>query len=214
MTFPDGLLIIRKLEEKASGDQIKQGVVLSAKRLYNGSDETYLSVQIKQRDKQDLWTTSRKMAKILPIFFLMAIICNEAPSSTGNMIRSSSVIPTRVSMGSPPLCTTANLWGNIYDPNSSTGRFQNLIERTTNPFPYSAISSLPISLRTSATIMFFTVTFFYVILPIKSGHFAGLATDQPATVGTPPMLMIGPDDASTQIRDFRARPAVLEAVSG
>jgi hypothetical protein len=300
-----------------------------------------LSDQIKQQDKQDLWTTSRKMTKILPIFFLMAIICNQARSSTGNMIRSPSVIPTRgsivkpasrdtsefgwqtriklsrsdqsqriqlaslgqtvqqqptpitlshilgevvnslwivvpleimivipasatkcryarglavliitpglsphgvqdlrtndtealsltngctgittspqmklFSMGSPPLCTKANLWRNTYDPNSPTGQFQSLIERTTNPFPYSAISALPISLRIIATIMFFTVTSSCVILPIKSGPFVGLATDQPATVGAPPMLMIGQDDASTQIRDIRARPAVLEAVSG
>jgi hypothetical protein len=223
----------------------------------------------------------------------MTIICNEAHSSTDNMIRSSLVIPTRgstvkpasrdtsefggqtrtklsrsdqsqrmqltslgqtvqqqptptphsvqclrtndteaffltngctgittsphmklFSMGSLPLCTTANLWGNIYDPNSPTGQFRSLIERTTNPFPYSVISALPISVRIIATIMFFTVTFFCVILPIKSGPFAGLTTDQPTTVGAPPMLMIGQDDASTQIRDIRASPAVLEAVSG
>ena len=62
--------------------------------------------------------------------------------------------------------------------------------------------------------MSFTVTFFCVILPIKSGPFAGLTTDQPTTVGAPPMLMIGQDDASTQIRDIRASPSVLEAVSG
>jgi hypothetical protein len=194
-------------------------------------------------DKQDLWSTSRKMAKILPIFFLMTIICNEAHSSTDNMIRSSLVIPTRgstvkpasrdtsefggqtrtklsrsdqsqrmqltnlgqtvqqqptptphsvqclrtneteaffingctgittsphmklFSMGSLPLCTTANLWGNIYGPNSPTGQFQSLIERTTNPFPYSIISLLPISVRIIATIIFFTVTFFSIILP-------------------------------------------------
>ena len=252
-----------------------------------GTKRTY------QKNKQDLWSTSRKMAKILPIFFLMTIICNKTHSSTDNMIRSSLVIPNRgstvkpasidtsefvgqtrtklsrsdqsqrmqltnlnqtvqqqptptahsvqclrtndteaffltngctgittsphmklFSMGSLPLCTTANLWGNIYDPNSPTGQFRSLIERTTNPFPYSVISPLPISVRIIATIMFFTVTFFCVILPIKSGPFAGLTTDQPTTVGAPPMLMIGQDDASTQIRDFRARPAVLEAVSG
>ena len=142
----------------------------------------------------------------------------------------------------------ANMWGNTYDPNSPAGKFQSLIERTTSPFPYSAISIIPISLRIIATIVFFTVTFFCVILPIfklikncldstpdwsetlrtfftptslqimtirrQIRTFAGLAADQPATVGAPPMLMIGQDDVSTQIRDIRARLAVLEAVAG
>ena len=69
------------------------------------------------------------------------------------------------SMGSLPLCTTANMWGNIYDPNSPTGQFQSLLEQTTKPFPYSIISLLPISVRIIATIIFFTVTFFSIILP-------------------------------------------------
>jgi hypothetical protein len=101
MTFMDGLPIIYQLQEKASGDLIKQGAALSIKQVYNAPDDTCLSVQLQQQDQQDLWATSRTMAKILPILFLMTIICNEAPSSTGNMVRSSSVMPTSDSMVKP-----------------------------------------------------------------------------------------------------------------
>jgi hypothetical protein len=138
----------------------------------------------------------------------------------------------------------ANMWGNTYDPSSPAGVFQGLIERTTSPFPYSAFSVIPIALRIMATILFLSVTFFCVILPLfrlikncldstlgwaetlrtfftptslqvmsirkQVRTFAGLTTN----VDAQPMLMLDQDDIATQIKDIKARLAVLETAAG
>ena len=44
--------------------------------------------------------------------------------------------------------------------------------------------------------------------------FEGLTTNQPTNVDAQPMLMIGQDDIATQIKDIRARLAVLQTAVG
>ena len=106
----------------------------------------------------------------------------------------------------------ANMWGNTYDPSSPAGKFQGLIERTKSPFPYSALSVIPISLRIITTIMFFTVTFFCVVLPI----FKLIKNCLDSTLGWAETLRTFFTPTSLQIMssDIGARLAVLEAVVG
>ena len=59
-----------------------------------------------------------------------------------------------------------SMWGNTYDPSSPEGIFQGMIERTTSPFPYSALTTIPLVLRIVATILFISVTFACIIWPI------------------------------------------------
>jgi hypothetical protein len=138
----------------------------------------------------------------------------------------------------------ANMWGNTYDPSSPEGIYQGLIERTTSPFPYSAFSVIPLALRIMATILFLSVTFFCVIWPlfklIKLGLDSTLGCAETirtfltptslqvmairkqyrtiagltANVDAQPMVMLDQDDIATQIKDIKARLAILENAAG
>ena len=81
-TFMDKSPIMCQLQEKAPGSLIKQGAPLSIKRLYNAPADTSSSVQLKLQGQQDLQATIRTMtnALLLPLLYLMIIICNETPT--------------------------------------------------------------------------------------------------------------------------------------
>ena len=58
------------------------------------------------------------------------------------------------------------MWGTTYDASSPEGAFQGMIEQSTTPFPYSALSAFPLFLRIIATVIFLAVTVAFVIYPL------------------------------------------------
>ena len=59
-----------------------------------------------------------------------------------------------------------SMWGTTYDPSSPEGIYQGMIEKSTTPFPYSALTAFPLFLRIMATIIFIAVTFAFIVWPI------------------------------------------------
>ena len=136
------------------------------------------------------------------------------------------------------------MWGTTYEPSSPEGAFQGMIEKSTTPFPYSALTAFPLFLRIMATIIFIAVTFPYVIWPIIKLIKLGMDTtlnfaesikafllptslqvlaikkqyrtiaSLTANVDNQPMVMLDPADIATQLKDIRARLGVLENAGG
>jgi hypothetical protein len=59
-----------------------------------------------------------------------------------------------------------SMWGASYDASSPEGTFQGMIEQSTTPFPYSALSAFPLFLRIIATVIFPTLTVTFLIYPL------------------------------------------------
>ena len=136
------------------------------------------------------------------------------------------------------------MWGTTYDPSSPEGAYQGMIEKSTTPFPYSALTAFPLFLRIMATIILIAVTFAFVIWPIIKLIKLGMDTtlgcaesikafllptslqvmaikkqyrtiaSLTANVDNQPMVLLNPADIATQLKDIRTRLSVLENVGG
>ena len=119
-----------------------------------------------------------------------------------------------------------------------------MIERTTSPFPYSALTTIPIALRIMATSIFISVTFACIIWPIfkliKLGLDSTLGcaetikafltptslqvmairkqyktiTSLTANVDAQPMVVLDQAKIATQIKEIKARLVILENAPG
>jgi hypothetical protein len=137
-----------------------------------------------------------------------------------------------------------SMWGTTYDPSSQQGAYQGRLERSTTPFPYSAISSFPLFLRIAATIIFIAVTFALVIWPviklIKLGMDTTLGCAESikaflfptslqvmaikkqyrtiasltTNVDKQPMVMLDTADIATQLNAIRTRLGALKNAGG
>ena len=59
-----------------------------------------------------------------------------------------------------------SMWGTTYEASNPEGALQGMIEQSTTPFPYSALSAFPLFLRIMATVIFLAVTVAFVIYPL------------------------------------------------
>ena len=119
-----------------------------------------------------------------------------------------------------------------------------MIERSTTPFPYSALTAFPLFLRIMATIIFIAVSFAFVVWPIFKLVKLGLDTtlgcaesikafliptslqvmairkqyrtiaSLTANVDNQPMVVLDQADIATQIKEIKARLVILENAAG